>query len=100
MRARHVGVADRLGRRFDDGALLATAMAHRSWCAETPGSISNERLEFLGDAVLGIVITDHLFRTHPDLPEGKPGEGDAPCVGRLPARRLRDAPDEELLSPP
>ena len=46
-------------------------MAHRSWCAETPGASSNERLEFLGDAVLGLVVTDHLFRTYPDLPEGE-----------------------------
>jgi ribonuclease-3 len=63
-------LADRLGRQFTDQALLATAMAHRSWCAETPGSVSNERLEFLGDAVLGLVVTDHLFRTY-DVPEGE-----------------------------
>jgi len=47
------------------------ALAHRSWCAETEGASSNERLEFLGDAVLGLVVTDHLFRTYPDLPEGE-----------------------------
>jgi ribonuclease-3 len=46
-------------------------MAHRSWCAETSGSDSNERLEFLGDAVLGLVVTDHIFRTYPGLPEGE-----------------------------
>ncbi len=45
-------------------------MAHRSWCAETAGVESNERLEFLGDAVLGLVVTDHVFRTYPSLPEG------------------------------
>jgi ribonuclease III len=50
---------------------LACAVSHRSWCAETPGHESNERLEFLGDAVLGLVVTDYLFRTYPDLPEGK-----------------------------
>ena len=43
---------------------------HRSWCAEHAGWASNERLEFLGDSVLGIIVTDHLFRTYPDLPEG------------------------------
>src|SRR5438270_2962997 len=63
-------LAERVGRRFRDGALLAMAMAHRSWCAETPGEASNERLEFLGDAVLGLVVTDHLFRTY-ELPEGE-----------------------------
>jgi ribonuclease-3 len=46
-------------------------VAHRSWCAEHPGQPSNERLEFLGDSVLGLVVTDHLFRTFPDLPEGE-----------------------------
>lgn len=46
-------------------------MAHRSWCAESVGEASNERLEFLGDAVLGLVVTDHVFRTYPDLPEGQ-----------------------------
>ncbi len=46
-------------------------MAHRSWCAEHPGNPSNERLEFLGDAVLGWVIADLVYREHQDLPEGK-----------------------------
>ena len=46
-------------------------MAHRSWCAENPGHASNERLEFLGDAVLGWVIADLSYREHQDLPEGK-----------------------------
>ena len=46
-------------------------MAHRSWCAETLGAESNERLEFLGDAVLGLVVTDHLYRAYPTLPEGE-----------------------------
>jgi len=46
-------------------------MAHRSWCAENPGASSNERLEFLGDAVLGIVVTDHLFLTYPEMAEGE-----------------------------
>jgi ribonuclease-3 len=43
---------------------------HRSWCAEHPGHPSNERLEFLGDAVLGVVVTDHVYRVHADLDEG------------------------------
>lgn len=46
-------------------------MRHRSWCAENPGHESNERLEFLGDAVLGLVVTTHLFRTYPGFPEGE-----------------------------
>jgi ribonuclease-3 len=43
---------------------------HRSWCAENPGHPSNERLEFLGDAVLGVIVTDHVYRVYPDLDEG------------------------------
>lgn len=63
-------LAERLGRPFRQPELLARAMAHRSWCAETTGQRSNERLEFLGDAVLGLVVTDHIFRTYPDMAEG------------------------------
>jgi len=59
-----------LGRPFRDPELLDRAMAHRSWCAETTGVESNERLEFLGDAVLGLIVTDHVFRAYPALPEG------------------------------
>ncbi len=56
---------------FDDEELLVRALTHRSWCAEWPGHESNERLEFLGDAVLGLVVTDHVYRTYPTLPEGE-----------------------------
>jgi len=64
-------VAARLGSPFSDLSLLERAMSHRSWCAETTGASSNERLEFLGDAVLGLVVTDHLFRSYPTQPEGE-----------------------------
>jgi ribonuclease-3 len=60
----------RLGYHFTEPALLELALTHRSWCAEHAGEESNERLEFLGDAVLGMVVTDHLFATWPDRPEG------------------------------
>jgi ribonuclease-3 len=59
-----------LGYDFDDPGLLDLALRHRSWCAENGGVPSNERLEFLGDSVLGLVVTDHLFRAFPDEPEG------------------------------
>ena len=61
---------DRLGYRFNDPGLLTHALTHRSWCAEHEGEPSNERLEFLGDAVLQLVVTDHLFARFPDLTEG------------------------------
>ena len=62
---------ERLGWTFRDEVGLAQALAHRSWCAENPDEPSNERLEFLGDAVLGIVVTDYVFRTYPLLQEGQ-----------------------------
>ncbi len=51
--------------------LLELALVHRSWAYEHGAVPTNERLEFLGDAVLGVVVTDALFRRHPDLPEGQ-----------------------------
>ena len=51
--------------------MLRRAMCHRSWCAEVAGEESNERLEFLGDAVLGWVVADIAYRRHQELPEGK-----------------------------
>lgn len=50
--------------------LLTLALTHRSYAFENGGLPTNERLEFLGDAVLGLVITDELFHRHPDRPEG------------------------------
>jgi ribonuclease III len=61
----------RIGYTFRDPAMLRQALAHRSWCAEHPGQESNERLEFLGDAVLGWIIADLVYRRHHDLAEGK-----------------------------
>ncbi|HEV2368981.1 MAG TPA: ribonuclease III [Acidimicrobiales bacterium] len=61
----------RIEYEFNDPDLLALALRHRSWCAENPGNESNERLEFLGDAVLGLVVTDNIFRAYEDLPEGE-----------------------------
>lgn len=54
-----------------DPDLLRRALTHRSFAYEHGGLPHNERLEFLGDAVLGIVVTDTLYRGHPDLSEGK-----------------------------
>ncbi len=45
-------------------------MAHRSWCSENGGVPSNERLEYLGDSVLGLIVTDDTYRRFPDLHEG------------------------------
>ena len=51
--------------------LLERALTHRSYAYEHGGLPTNERLEFLGDSVLGVVVTTALFHAHPDLPEGQ-----------------------------
>ena len=51
--------------------LLTLALTHRSYAYENGGLPTNERLEFLGDSVLSIVVTERLYREHPDLPEGQ-----------------------------
>ena len=63
----------RLGYRFRDRSLLETALTHSSYANENraAGAVSNERLEFLGDSVLGVTVADHLYRSYPDMPEGK-----------------------------
>lgn len=61
----------RIGYRFLDSSLLRLALVHRSYQSEFGEAHSNERLEFLGDAVLGWVIADHSFKRLPDDPEGR-----------------------------
>jgi ribonuclease-3 len=60
----------RLGYTLEP-SLLTRALTHRSYAYENGGLPTNERLEFLGDSVLGLVVTDTLYRVHPDLPEGQ-----------------------------
>ncbi len=65
--------AESLALPIRDLALLEQALVHSSWLHEHPerGGGHNERLEFLGDAVLGLVVTDTLYRVHPGLSEGR-----------------------------
>ncbi len=65
-------LAERLGLHFDDPALLTEALVHSSYVNEHPEATteSNERLEFLGDAVLSLVMSEALFKRHRDEPEG------------------------------
>jgi ribonuclease III len=60
----------RLGVRCTETPLLEMALAHRSFAFERKGAPNNERLEFLGDAVLGLAVTDMIYRRFPDLAEG------------------------------
>ncbi len=64
-------LAEKIGYKFADKSLLETAMRHSSWTAENIGFESNERLEFLGDSVIGFVVADIMYRRYPDFDEGK-----------------------------
>ncbi len=77
--------ADALVKRLGvhvDPELLVLALTHRSFAYEAGGLPTNERLEFLGDSVLGVVVTDRLFRDHPDLDEGDLAKMRAACVSQ------------------
>ena len=65
-----VGLREVLGIEVE-AEMLNLALTHRSYAYEHGGIAHNERLEFLGDSVLGIIVTDTLYRTYPDLPEGQ-----------------------------
>ena len=64
---------EQLGYRFEDRGYLQTALIHKSYANEQlrDPAACNERQEFLGDAVLDLVMADYLFRTYPQLPEGE-----------------------------
>ena len=76
--ARHPVLERRIGHRFKDPGLLAQALTHRSF-----GSPHNERLEFLGDGVIGCVIAEELYSRFPDIAEGE--------LSRLRASLVREA---------
>jgi ribonuclease-3 len=77
-----VTLEDRLGYVFKDPALLALSLTHRSVSAEDQSRSDNERLEFLGDAVLQLVTTDRLYHEFARLPEGKLAKIRAALVSR------------------
>lgn len=63
----------RIGYSFRDKSVLKNALTHSSYANENRGvgMPDNERLEFLGDSILGFVVAEHLFRLHPNKPEGE-----------------------------
>ncbi len=67
---RYAPFFDALGYTFNDLEILKLALTHRSYCAENGNVESNERLEFLGDAVLGLSMTHTLFHARPEQAEG------------------------------
>lgn len=70
LRRKAGGLEKRLAVTFRDPGLLRQSLTHRSYSYEQGGIPTNERMEFLGDAVLGIVVTDALYEEYPDSPEG------------------------------
>jgi ribonuclease-3 len=94
-----VTVAEALGYTFSDPQLLSMALTHRSYEAEFPDLPSNERLEFLGDAVLGLVIADMLYSEW-DLVEGEMAKVRAAVVNEsslaMIARRIGIGPALQL----
>ena len=72
-----------LGVRFKDAALGHMALTHRSYAFEQGSEETNERLEFLGDAVLGLVVTDLAYARFPTLPEGELAKLRAATVNML-----------------
>jgi len=77
-----MSLEDRVGHVFSDPALLRLALTHRSVSSDDPGRTDNERLEFLGDAVLQLVVTDLLYASYPQLAEGQMAKVRAAVVSR------------------
>ncbi len=66
-----MSIEDKIGYQFKDKTLIKTAMSHTSYANEGKGRTSNERLEFLGDAILELIASDYIFKTYPKMPEGE-----------------------------
>jgi ribonuclease-3 len=84
---------DQLAYVFRDSSLIETALTHRSWMNETQDSerTDNERLEFLGDAVLALVTSDLLMKHFPEQPEGELSKARAAIVNEAGLARIADA---------
>ena len=76
------GLEAALGHRFARPELLARALIHRSYQAEHPETEDNERMEFLGDAVLGLAVATYLYERHPLMSEGQMAKVRAAVVSR------------------
>ena len=66
-----VTFANSINKVFNDPLLLEEALTHKSWSAENKGTGPNEKLEFLGDSVLGLIVTEHIYTKYPELAEGQ-----------------------------
>lgn len=77
-----MSLEDKVGHSFSEPALLRLALTHRSVSSDDPARNDNERLEFLGDAVLQLVVTDMLYESYPQLAEGQMAKVRAAVVSR------------------
>lgn len=86
----YTSLEQQLGYRFQDSSLCEAALTHKSWMNETheANRTDNERLEFLGDAVLALAISDLLMRGSPDLPEGELSKARAALVNEAGLARV------------
>lgn len=75
-----IALGEQLHHRFADLTLLERALTHRSWANEHAASLDNERLAFLGDAVLALVVAEHLWRVEPGARVGELTVGRADLV--------------------
>jgi hypothetical protein len=98
------GLEAKLGYRFKDPALLAHALVHRSWIAgkDIPYTENNERLEFLGDSILNMLVTEYLYKKFPDAPEGQMSKCKSAvvsglCVGVLLISWIREQYASDVL---
>lgn len=89
----YAALEEKLGYSFRDPSLCETALTHRSWLNETQETnrSDNERLEFLGDSVLALAISDMLMRRHPEHPEGELSKARSALVNEVGLARVSDS---------
>ena len=89
----YTALEEKLGYFFRDPTLCETALTHRSWMNETQKTdrSDNERMEFLGDAVLSLAISDMLMRRYPQQPEGELSKARSALVNEAGLARVSDA---------
>ncbi|MBT95795.1 MAG: ribonuclease III [Acidimicrobiaceae bacterium] len=75
-------------KKFNNMTLLEEALTHKSWSAENEGTGPNEKLEFLGDSVLGLIVTEHIYATYPELTEGQLSQLRSVIVGKNSLKRV------------
>ncbi len=66
-----MSIEEKIGYTFNDKSLIETAMNHTSFSNEHKGMKSNERLEFLGDAILELISSEYIYNKYPNMPEGE-----------------------------